>query len=227
MKYMIKENEEYNILIYGPILSEVSQLTIETPKNYEIEYLNNVKDKTILIAGGIHSFGIGCTACGVMFPNILGRKLKCNIKNISFNERNYLKNTYEFLKKNKLKKTELSILELDYLQQDDEVFNKYIEKVIKKLKEKSNFLICWYSIPQIARSKHKFIEIIKNKYSNNKKIKILDLSYIYEDEYSEMCTHSINYINDTGNIMIYKKLEETIKKNNLIKNNWRNRIWNI
>ena len=76
-------------------------------------------------------------------------------------------------------------------------------------------------------NKHEKLEKIKDKFSNDKKIKILDLSFIYDEEYSEMCTHSKNFINDTGNIMIYKQLKQNIEEINSIKNNRRKRIWNI
>ena len=182
MKHIVEKDEEYEILIYMPILSEINQFIIESPENYKIKYQKNEKNKTLLIAGGMHSFGIGCTACGVMFSNILGRKFNYNVQNISFNKKNFLKNTYECFKKYEHPKSELTILELDYTLQNDEIFNKYI---IKKLMK---------------------------KYSKNKRIEILDLSFIYDEEYSEMCTYGKNFINDMGNILIYKKLEETIKK---------------
>ena len=212
MKYIIRNNEEYEILIYKPKLSEITQLKIEPPENYTIKYLESEKDKTILVAGGIHSFGIGCTASGVMFPNILGRKLNYNIQNISFNEKNYLMNTYKCFKIYEYPKTELAILELDYILQDEKIFNKYVKKEIKQIKSKANYLICWYAIPRTEVKKHEKIKKLMKKYSKDKKIEILDLSFIYNEKYSEMCTHSKNFINDTGNIMIYKKLEEAIKK---------------
>lgn len=225
MKHIIKEDEEYEILIYEPLLSEVSELKIEIPKNYEIEYLENKKDKTILIAGGAHSFGVGCTACGVMFPNILGRKLDYNIQNVSFNRRNFLEFTYKYFKNNKHPKVELGILELDHILQYDEIFDEYAEKVIQQMKSNTDKLICWYTIPKTADKKHTKLKKLIENYSKDKKIKIVDLSFIYDEEYSEMCTHSKNYINDTGNIMIYKKLEEIITNSEFTKG--RRKIWNI
>ena len=227
MKYIIKGDEEYEILIYKPILSEISKLEIEMDEKYSMECLENKKDKTILIAGGIHSFGIGCTACGVMFSNILGRKLDFNIQNISFNERNFLKNIGEYLKSYEQPHVELAILELDYIGQDDKILNRYNKKVIKQLKSKVDYLICWYAIPKTEEKKHEKLKKLMNKYSKDKKIEILDFSFIYDEEYSEMCTHSKNYINDTGNIMIYKRLEKIIKEKEFPKNNGRKKKWNI
>ena len=212
MKHIIKKGQEYDLLVYGPLLCEINELKIEVPDESEIRFLENKKDKTFLIAGGVHSFGIGCTACGVMFPNILGRKFDVNIINNSFNEKNYLRNLYKFFEDNKPPKTHIEILELDYLRQENDVYDKYVEKVMKQMKSKTNHLICWYAIHKGAKEKHEKLKELTEKYSKDKKIKIFDFSFIYDAEYSEMCTHSRNFINDTGNIMIYKKLEKIIKE---------------
>lgn len=227
MKHIINDNEEYEILIYGPILAEIKQLDIEIPEPYEIEYLSAKKDEIILISGGLNSFGVGCTACGVMFPNILGRKLNYNIQNISFNDKNYLEKTYSYFKEYNHQKVDLSILELDYIKQNNQIFDKYHEKVIKQLKSKSNHVICWYAIPKTEIDKHAKLKKIKENFSNDKKVEIIDLSFIYDEQHSEMCTHSKNYINDTGNIMIYKKIEQTINHIESKKNKRRKKIWNI
>ena len=214
LKYMIEQNEEYEVIIYGPILGEITELKIEIPENSNIEYLNRKKNKTALILGGIHSFGVGCTASGVMFPNIIGRKFDLNIINASFNEKNFLKNTYNYLKKNKKETPDFTILELDYIWQNDRIFKKYIEKIIKQIKSKNNYLICWHSIPKTMEKKHEKLRELSEKYSNDEKIVFFDFSFLYNEEYSEMCTHSKNFINDTGNIMIYKKISEYLKKIN-------------
>lgn len=211
---MIEQDEEYEVIIYGPILGDIIQLKIEIPENSNIEYLTREKNKTALILGGIHSFGIGCTACGVMFSNIIGRKLGLNIINASFNEKDFLKNTYKYLKKNKNKEHDFTILEMDYIWQNEKIFNKYIEKIIKQIKSKNNYLICWYSLPKTNERKHAKLKEISKKYSKDEKIVFFDFSFLYDEEYSEMCTHSNNFINDTANIMIYKKISEYLKKIN-------------
>lgn len=227
MNYLIKNNEKYEILIYEPILSQINDLIIDIPENHQIQFLEYKHEKTILIAGGVNSFGIGCTVCGVMFPNILGRKLNYNIQNISFNESNYLENTFDYFKNNKHPNVDISILELNHILQDDEIFEKYIKKVIKQLKSKSKYLICWYCLPKTADNKRAKVEKIIKKYLNNKKIEILDLSFIYDEKYSEMCTYNDYFINDTGNILIYKKLRKTIENIEFHEKHRRKRIWNI
>lgn len=213
MKYLAKTDQSYEILIYGPALSEIDFLKIEIEDESDIKILNNDFSNDILVVGGIHSLGIGCTASGVMFSNILSRRFNKQFENISFNENNFLKIIYEKIDDYNLEKYNTIILELDYIKQDNEIFDKYSKKVIKKLKSKCDNLICWYTIPK-SEEKYSKLNEFSDKYSKKRNISFLDLSFIYNEEFSEMCTHSKNYINDTGNIMIYKKLFEEINQNN-------------
>lgn len=214
MKQIIGKNEKYEIMIYGPILSEIEELNIDIPPKSNIEYITKNSKRTFLIVGGMHTFGIGCTACGVMFPNILGRKYEANIHNISYNENNYLKFIYDYFNKNNHPKVDLGILELDYINQNEKIFDDYAGKVIKQMKKKSKHLICWFSIPLTEKRRQKKIKTFSKKYTDDENISIINLSYLYNEKHSEMCTHSKNYINDTGNIMIYKSLNKNIKKLN-------------
>ena len=132
MKYLAQIDQFYEILIYGPVLGDVEILKIEVEDNYALEVLNNDISNEILIVGGIHSLGIGCTACGVMFPNILGRKFDKHFQNISFNNPNHLKSIYENIDKYDLDKINTIILELDYIKQNPSIFDEYSKKIIKK-----------------------------------------------------------------------------------------------
>lgn len=211
MKYLANDDQSYEILIYGPVFSEIKLLKIEVEDSSKITLLSNDISNDLLFVGGIHSSGIGCTASGVMFPNILARRFDKHFQNISFNEINYLKTIHEKLNRYNLGKYDTIILELDYIRQDGAVFDKYAEKVIKKLKSRCKNLICWYAIPK-SEEKYSKLNEFAQKYSKKRDIAILDLSFIYDEEFSEMCTHSKNFINDTGNIMIYKRLYEQINQ---------------
>lgn len=212
MKYLAHIDESYEILIYGPVFSEIRLLKVEIEDSSKITTLDNDISNDILFVGGIHSSGIGCTASGVMFSNILARRFDKHFRNISLNEINYLKTIHENLNSYNLGKYDTIILELDYIRQDETVFDKYAEKVIKKLKSRCKNLICWYAMPKSVEKYSNLSEFAK-KYSKKRGITLLDLSFIYDEEFSEMCTHSRNFINDTGNIMIYKKLYDQIKQN--------------
>jgi hypothetical protein len=208
MKYLAQAGKTYEILIYGPVLSDIDLLKIEIEDESQITVLDNSISKDILFLGGIHSLGIGCTASGVMFSNILARRLDKHFQNISFNDVNHLKPIHE--KINELDKYDTIILELDYVRQDSAVFDRYAKKVIKGLNFKCNNLICWYAVPKSGEKYSKLTEFGQKNSKRN--VSILDMSFIYDEEYSEMCTHSGNFINDTGNIMIYKKLYEEINR---------------
>ena len=208
MKYLAQAGKTYEILIYGPVLSDIDLLKIEIEDESEITVLDNSISKDIVFLGGIHSLGIGCTASGVMFSNILARRFDKHFQNISFNDINHLKAIHE--KINELDKYDTIILELDYARQDSAVFDKYAKKVIRRLNSKCNKLICWYAVPKSGEKYSKLTEFGQKNSKRN--VSILDMSFIYDEEYSEMCTHSGNFINDTGNIMIYKKLYEEINR---------------
>ncbi len=213
MKYLAQIGESYEILIYGPVLSEIELLKIEIDNGSEITVLNNEISNEVLIVGGIHTLGIGCTASGVMFSNILARRFDKHFQNISFNETNHLKTIYEKIDNYNLDKYDTIILELDYIRQDEAVFDEYAKKVIKKLKSKCNNLICWYALPKSESGRYSKLTEFEKKYSKKRNISVLDLSFIYDEDLSEMCTHSKNYINDTGNIIIYKELLKQINGN--------------
>ena len=212
MKYLASENQTYEILIYGPVLSEIQFLKVETEDNSSLTILDSDFSKDVLIIGGIHTLGIGCTASGVMFSNILSRKFNKHFQNISFNDNNHLKAIYENIDCYNLDKYDTIILELDYIKQDLEIFDKYSDKIIKKLRSKCDNLICWYTFPKSSQERVVKLNDFSKKYSRKKDVTFLDLSFIYDDMLSEMCTHSHNYINDAGNIMIYKKLLEKLNE---------------
>lgn len=211
MKYLAN-NQYYEILIYGPALCEVELLKIEIEDNSDAYILNADFSNDVLVVGGIHSLGIGCTSSGVMFSNILGRKFNKRFQNISFNDSNHLKAIYDNIDKYNLQNLDVIILEVDYIWQKDDIFDKYVGKVIKKLKSKCNNLICWYAIPKSKSGKYSKVNNFSKKYSKKRDISFLDLSFIFDEEYYEMCVHSNNYINDAGNIMIFKKLFKEINK---------------
>lgn len=211
MKYLASENQFYEILIYGPVLSEVNLLKIELDDTAPISLIEDDISKEILFLGGIHSLGIGCTASGVMFSNILGRKFDKHFQNISFNDRNHLKPIYDYVEESDLDNFGTIILELDYIRQDSEILDEYAKRIIRKLKSHCNNLICWYAIPESEAGRHEKLDEFAKKFSK-RNVFVTDLSFIYDAKHSEMCTHSRNYINDTGNIMIYRALSEKIEE---------------
>lgn len=205
----IENNEEYDLMICGPILSSLKRLSVSCPDSYKISKLKSDYATDITVIGGIHTFGIGCTTVGLMFPNIISRKINAKINHISYNNKNYLKDVFLNLLISDVKSF-FGIIEVDYYYQDDEIVQKYLYEIIKLMKSKFEHIICWFSIPdKHIYKKHNIYEILKKEIDNNE-ITLIDMSFLYKEPYKDMCTLNDYFINDAGNIMIYKKLMEII-----------------
>lgn len=211
MTHIIEEGEEYEVLIYGPILSNLSKLEIELPENTTGEIITNDNELSILIAGGMYSYGLGCTTTSLMFSNILGRKTNAKIDNISFIENDFIKRTHEYLKgKEDFPKYNLGIIEVDNYSQDKSLLNEYLLETIELMKKYCSKILCWYSISNYTPEQKKDLEkLLENEISTDK-VELLDISYLFDNENKDLCTFSDKFINDTGNIMIYKQMEEIV-----------------
>ncbi|AWX32299.1 hypothetical protein [Methanosphaera sp. BMS] len=205
----IEKNEEYDLMIYGPILSSLKTLTVRCSDADKLVEYKSDYSMEISVIGGLHSFGIGCTTVGLMFSNIISRRINAKVNHISFNNKNYLKDVF-FKLFNSDVRGFIGIIEVDYHYQDDEIVQKYLYETVKLMKSKFEHIICWFSIPEKSiYKKHQIYEILKNEI-DNKEIVLIDMSFLYEEPYKDMCTLNDYFINDTGNIMIYKKLIKII-----------------
>ena len=210
MSHMIEEGQSYKVMIYGPILSELNMLNIEIPENCYSKIIDSSKN-SMSVFGGIHSFGIGCTTVGVMFSNILGRKLNYNVNQITFNERNYLKFLYNHLNNfDSIPHSSIGILELDYYNQDDKIVENYLKDVVALIKEKCDILIGWVAIhPNKSYKINNICEILRDEINNDAVI-FENYSHIYNEDYYDMCTFGFHFINDAGNILIFKNLQKKL-----------------
>lgn len=207
---ILPDDDFFEVLIYGPILSQLEYFDIELSHNFRIEVIKRDSCKNILIGGGLHSFGIGCTTSGVMFPNIIGRKFNSNIINISQYDSNFLKVLYDTYKDIDLPKCDLGILELDYFNQNEKILDEYLINVVNLFKSKCDKLICWYTLPPDDSYRKNHIHDLLNQNFNKNELIIKDLSCLYNKEYLNKCTFSKNFINDTANICIFKELSKII-----------------
>lgn len=211
MHHLVNPGEEYEVMIYGPILSKISQLEIEYPEGTFAEEIKNSPNSKILVAGGTMSFGIGCTTSAMLFSSILSRKLNASVEHLTFNNSNYLNEIYKFYKENNAKKEyDIGILELDYSNQKDEIVETYLKNVIKMMKSHCKKLICWYSLPPYRSYKKNNINRILNEMQSDNII-VKDMSYLFDKEHFDICAYSGNFINDSANMLIYKNLEEIIR----------------
>ena len=166
-------------------------------------------NKKILVAGGLHSFGIGCTSAGYMFSNILSRKINADVSHLTYNSADYLNLIYNDLKNLDYKSSyDIGILELDYVAQNDEYVEKYLEDVVDILSNKCKLVIGWFSIPLKEYKKDNILEILDYNVSN-KNLIICDINSIY-GELKDICTYSNRFINDSANVVIYEELKKII-----------------
>lgn len=206
------DNSEYELMILGPLFGDISKLTIEYPDDSYIRINNNISDKKFLFAGGSHSFGIGCTTVGLKFSNILSREYDASMIDLSFNNRkNYLKEILEYYKSHELPQIDVGILEIDSFEQDLTSINENLKEIIEFMKTHCKHIIGWYCLPTSKNNKKKLITEILNDELKKNNVILVDMSFIYEKEFVDMCTLSNKFINDTGNIYIYKKLNEAVK----------------
>ena len=206
MKYIVGVDVEYELLIYSPIFGIFSDLYLEIPEGYSFVSIQENRIDRIMIAGGIHSFGIGCTTTSMLFSNIIGRKTNSIINNHSLFRNNFLEEYHSryVLGDRKFPMHDICIFEVDSYSQNEEDLEKYLKDVVELLKSRCKKLICWFALPPESESRKLLIKELLSDYEDE--IIIEDISCIYSDEYSDMCVFSNKFINDTANVMIYKKL---------------------
>ena len=71
MSRIVNDGSEYEVLIYGPMLSSLAMFNVEISDNYYAEKISVEADRKIAVFGGLQSLGVGCTTRGVMFSSIL------------------------------------------------------------------------------------------------------------------------------------------------------------
>ncbi|RAP47431.1 MAG: hypothetical protein BZ135_02310 [Methanosphaera sp. rholeuAM6] len=212
MSHFVKKDELYEVLIYGPIISHLSKLQVEVSDDDYASIVNILPEKTMLVAGGSNSHGIGCTTTGFMFSNIIERKFDAEVYHTTFHDKNYLEKIYDYYKNSNPPVVDICILELDYFSQNESVVEEILPEVISLMKKRCKHIIGWYTIPSIKSFKKIIANNIINKFIDNDEIEVIDMSYLYDENYRHMCTFNNYYINDAGNILIYKEIEKSIRR---------------
>lgn len=208
--YQIADGKRfYDVLIYGPNLTSLVELSIEIEDNFEAQIIDSASPRKMMFLGGKNSFGIGCTTSGVFFSNILQRMLDCEVKKFVYNTNDYLSYIhYSLMNEENIPDVDVAILEVDCINQNDKIVDNYLKDIIDILKEHCNHIICWLSVPDNEVYKKLKVEKL---FESDEFITFVDLSCIYND-YNDMCIISNKYLNDSANIMIYKKLRNTISE---------------
>lgn len=199
-----KEWYEIECIIYLPILSDLNKLNLILPDGCCFEYVT--EKKNLLVAGGVHSFGMGCTSSGTLFSNIISRKMELNPLQLTFYDRNFLDKIHNFLNEEDIPSFDYGILELDYSNQDDFIVDNYLVDVVNLMLRHCNRLICWFTLPEgFDFKKNKLFNYLE-PYLTGKNLILRDMSILYNQDMVDMCTSSNNFLNDNGNILIYKRI---------------------
>lgn len=211
MSQFVSEGEVYEIMIYGPIISNLIKLQINLPDDSNSKILRWIPDKNVVVVGGPNSYGIGCTASEAMFSNIIERKFDANVYHVTYDEKNYLKTVKDFYD-DAPPIGDIGIIELDYFSQNESVVEEHLVEVINLMKSKCKHIIGWYTIPEGRAYKKIILNRTIKEFVDNKEIEVLDLSYMYDDDFKDMCVYNVWFINDSANILIYKELKEVIRR---------------
>lgn len=211
MSCYVDEGQTYEILIYSPIIAQISKLEIEVPDGSNIKKVESYSDKTMVVVGGPITYGIGCTSVKSMFSNILERKYEAEVKHVTFDEINYLDSVFNYYNTSYPLIADVGIIELDYFRQKESVVEEILPQLITVMKKHCKYLIGWYTIPESKSFKKIIANNTIKEFIYNNEIQVIDLSYIYDQEHKDMCTYNNYYLNDSGNYLIYKKLDETLR----------------
>lgn len=193
---------EYEILIYSPILSVLKSLCIEVSEEFFVKPIRRYNQAKILCLGGINTAGIGCTSAAFSFPNILNREDRYEVFNVSFMNNDFLTHISKMLSSVMLAYPVIDyvIFEADYIRQRENVFLDNYDAIINQLLKYGCPIAVW----SVGGELHKrrvdvhYLDIDKTLKRN-------------PDKYM----HSSNFINDYGNILLYKEINRFIEKGNM------------
>lgn len=215
MSHLIRKNEMYEIIIHGPILSHLEKVLIHLEDTDYFEQVSEKADKEILLLGGVHTFGTGVTSAGMIFSNIFKREYCVNIHKYAFNSKNFLKPLNNIVQEiSDFSQYDLVILEADTYGQADEIVQSELKQIIHRISEARNVIV-WHSLPEQCKHKRDYIASVLGQ--ENTDINYCDMDDLFSPSHKDMCTYSINFLNDAGNVMIYHALNKEIREN----------IWNI
>lgn len=210
MSDFVDDGEIYEILIYGPIISNLRKLQISIPDGAYAKILKLIPDKNVVVVGGPTSYGIGCTTAANMFSNIIERKFDANVYHVAFDDKNYLKTVKDCYSNETPPVADIGILELDYFSQNELVVEEDLVDVIYLMKQRCKHVVGWYCIPESRMYKSIILNKTIQKLVNNGDIEVLDFSFLYDENHRDMCTYNVWFMNDSANIIIYKNLKEVI-----------------
>ncbi len=214
MSHMIRKTEKYEVLIYGPILAHLIQLSIEADaENYFQAKVPCGNCKKILFLGGVETYGMGVTSAAMMFSNVIRRHDNVTADRISYNQNDYLNLIHGSLKNiADISVYDAVIIEADSMGQRKEIVNDYLKKVLEQVSPCGHIMI-WHSIADTDSEKKCIVKnIVKEWTESHENCAYLNLDFIFTEQYKDMCTYSNKFMNDAGNVMLYRSISKEIAR---------------
>lgn len=217
MRHMLNDKEKYKILIIGPLFARITKLYLELPEGATVKSITSCS-KQILVTGGIHSSGGGCTTSAFCIAAILARKTGCCVDINTLYKYDFLAELRQSLERavtvcERMPRYDAIIFEGDHYRQDDSIVQNYLGEVLSLLSEMTEDVIVWSAIPKEKEYKRTQLEETVKNFKSETKYHCLDLSKYFDDlDYSDMCTYSNNFLNDTGMSAVYNELSHVIQR---------------
>jgi len=201
MKSMLRKLRMYQVLIYEPLLSKIERIEVSVDQGI-IDMVGKPLRRVFILGGGI-TYGVGVTAQGLTWSNILCRKSNLEVYNFAVYKDDYLKYLWEHksIYEGCMKNADLFIIEGDYTFQNDSHTEKYLPLLLDEMR-KSKKPILVYSLISNKDRKAKLIHLLEE----NEYVTFVDMAFLYSSDFVDSCTYGKRFINDAGNIEIFKFL---------------------
>ena len=206
MRHLVDDKENYSVFIIGPMFAKIRKLYIDVEDGVFISPLSQ-NSRSILIIGGIHSSGAGCTTSGFSIPGQLARSMDCRIDTHLLYKYNYLadlkKDFQELVTEDGCSlHYDAVIIEADHIRQDDAIVQNNLKDLLYLISFMTKNVLVWSSIPDQKEQKRTTLQLITDQMKANAVFHYLDISQCYDPSMSDMCTFSENFINDTGMVLV-------------------------
>lgn len=214
---VVPAGKKYEAVIYGPIFSYISDMDMMIDYDYTMEPVDRKRDKVLFIGGPV-TYGAGVTSTSMMFSNIFARRYDIEPVNLSYYWWNWMEGQREVLNKmeNQLKDIKLIYLECDTPRMSYSIMEENLPKIVEFLLEKTDARIVLWNYPvSVAlpsnEERQAFIKNMMDNYETDRLVFCDNYSKWSENDF-DMYTYDGCFVNDTGNIWIYKTLEQYMEE---------------
>ena len=217
MNRYVPQDKFYEIRVYGPVFSYLSDFVISIDEAYEISPVSHEKKK-ICFLGGVTTFGAGVTSSALMYTNILQRRYAIEAVNISFYWWNWMDNMKAFLYEllPQIQDCKMFFMECDSPKLSLEVLEHNLKEICEFLLEQTTSKLVLWNQPICNNNNEKkaYIENVVNDFCDRYPNRIVfhNNYYIWKEEQYDEYTNGEEFINDSGNIYIYKMLKSNVEE---------------